>query len=427
MRRQFVAITPRSLVGTLVMQTVVLAMLASAGCDDANEPVSGVRFTESDSAGIAVVRIAGSVQDLPLWELGPAPVTEVSGDAAPFLGAVGEVELLADGRLLVEDNQTAELRLFDAAGDDVRLLGGRGNGPGEFQNLTELTVTPGDTSYTYDRRLYRISRFDPDGSLVETMDVGRERAGPGSLVLDAWAVDSEHYILHSLGSAESRVTGRAYRDQRDAVLHALDGDGNVVGAPLHVTGGYSISGSHGDISAPFANRPFVSTGGGRVLHGSGLRYELILRTPDLQPVRIVRWPGWEQPLGDDLIQSVRDTIEAGFEELRAVRPDLFTAVIDALFDPSLLPDTLPAIGRALLDDTGRIWVSAFRPTTDAWREEDIWHVLSSDGAPLARLLLPSSARLLAVRGDRIALVVRDESDVEHVRVFEIVQAPAPRD
>src|SRR5688500_12492508 len=132
MRRPLIAITPRSLVGTLVMYAVGLAMLAPAGCDDAAEPVSGVRFTESDSAGITVVRIAGSVQDRPLWDLGPAPVTEISGNAAPFLGAVGEVELLSDGRLLVEDNQTAELRLFDAAGAEVRLLGGRGNGPGEF-------------------------------------------------------------------------------------------------------------------------------------------------------------------------------------------------------------------------------------------------------------------------------------------------------
>lgn len=438
MRRPLIAIAPRSplrvhpgKVGTLVTYRVVFvtlafAMLALAGCSDANEPVGGVRTTESDSAGITIVQISGSVQDLPLWQLDTVPVTEISGNAAPFLGAVGEVALLSDGRLLVEDDQTAELRQFDATGAELRLLGGHGEGPGEFQNLTELTVTSGDTSYTYDRRLYRISRFAADGSLLGTLNVGRERAGPGSLVLDAFAVDSEHLILHSLGTEQNPNTGRAYSDQRDAVLHVLDGDGTVVGAALHFTGGYSIAGAFGDATAPFANRPIVSVGAGHVLTGSGISYGLVVRTPDLQPVRIVRWPGWQQPLGDELVQAVRDTLEAGFEPLRVARPDVFSTLMEALFDSTLLPDTLPAIGRALLDDTGRIWVAAFRPTTFAWREEDMWHVLSPGGEPLARLQLPSSAQLLAVRGDRIALVVRDESDVEHVRVFQVVQGAAPR-
>lgn len=399
----------------------IATVVQLAGCGGESRGNVGVRSSESDSAGLTVVHITGSVQDLPLWEIAAVPVTEISGDAAPFLGSVGEVQIRSDGSLLVEDNQSAELRLFDVTGNEVRILGGRGHGPGEFQNLTELTVTAGDTAYAYDRRLYRISRFNPDGSLAGTMDVGRERAGPGSLVLDAWAVNSERLLLHSLGREGERATGRAYRDQRDAVLHVLDGSGNEIAAALQFTGGYSISGSHGDVRAPFANRPFVSVGAGRVVHGSGLSYELIVRAPDLQPVRIVRWDGWKRPLNDEILRAVRDSIEADFAEFRTMRPDLFTSLLEALFEPNLLPDTLPAVSSALLDDSGRIWVSQFRPTTHDWNEQDRWHVLDPSGAPLARLQLPPSARLAAVKGSSVALVVRDELDVEHVRVFELVQ------
>jgi hypothetical protein len=36
------------------------------------------------------------------------------------------------------------------------------------------------------------------------------------------------------------------------------------------------------------------------------------------------------------------------------------------------------------------------------------------------LRLPTQARLVAARGNQIALVVRDTLDVEHVRVYDLV-------
>jgi hypothetical protein len=63
-----------------------------------------------------------------------------------------------------------------------------------------------------------------------------------------------------------------------------------------------------------------------------------------------------------------------------------------------------------------------------WRQGDIWHVLDSDGSPIARLQLPTRTRLLDVRSDRVAVVTRDEFDVEHVRVFAINRGgEAPRE
>lgn len=402
-----------------VVATLVLSALI-VGCSEASELRSPIAVSESDSSGIAVVTISGAVEDLPEWTLSSNPVTEVSGKAPPFLGRVGEVEILPDGRLLIEDDQTDELRIFDRSGRVSKLVGGSGDGPGEFQSLTELTLTRGDTAYTYDRRHYRISIFGPRGELVDAIFVGRERAGAGSLVLDAWATDSEHLILHSLGPLESAPRhGRPYRDQRDAILHSLDAGGRERRPPVRFTGGYSIEGPHGDAPGPFANEPFVSARAGRVLHGSALDYELTLRTPRLEPVRVIRWEGWRRPLGEQTVQAVRDTLELRYAELEDIRPELYEMLIGALFAPELLPDSLPALGSAFLDERGRIWVSRFRPTVYRWSQEDVWHVLDPTGRPLARLALPPHSRLTAVRGDRAALVMRDSLEVEHVRVFEI--------
>lgn len=155
------------------------------------------------------------------------------------------------------------------------------------------------------------------------------------------------------------------------------------------------------------------------MHSSALVYELTIRAPDLRPVRIIRWSGWPEPLTEDAIQTAREAVEASLEEFRAQRPDLVQQLVEALFSPNVLPEVLPALGSALVDEGGRIWVARFRPTTELWSEEDSWHLLDPEGHPLARVKLPPHSRLVAVRQDRVALVMRDSLDVEHLRVFKL--------
>jgi hypothetical protein len=405
----------------MVVWWIALTVIGSVlSCQGGSDSTGAVRTTQLDSAGVVLVRIEGDPAELPIWSISDEPATEINGNAPPFLGSVGEVEILSDGGLLVEDNQTAHLRRFDGSGVEVRTLGARGDGPGEFQNLTELSVTAGDTAYVYDRRTYRMSHFAPNGTLIGTVSVGRERAGAGSLVLDGWPLSSERFVLHSLGAAEIDMTGSTYRDQRDAVLHLVDSEGAEVRPPVAFTGGYSIRGSFGDIRGPFANNPFVSVADGRVIYGSGLGYEIVVLGDDLDPERIIRWSGWARPLSPELLQSVRDTVESGFAEVRASRPQIVADLMEGMFDPELLPDTLPALSSAMLDESGRIWVCAYAPSPETWNEAERWHLLDRDGEPVARLRLPTQARLVAARGNQIALVVRDTLDVEHVRVYDLV-------
>jgi hypothetical protein len=62
----------------------VSLVVHAAGCEQRSGP-GAVRVSESDSAGIALVEIFGSVEDLPLLTLSATAVTELSGDAPPFL------------------------------------------------------------------------------------------------------------------------------------------------------------------------------------------------------------------------------------------------------------------------------------------------------------------------------------------------------
>jgi hypothetical protein len=136
-------------------------------------------------------------------------------------------------------------------------------------------------------------------------------------------------------------------------------------------------------------------------------------------MRIVRWDGWVQPLTQEIVSVLRDSIDASLETMRAQNPDMAATVLNWLFEPTLLPTVLPGVGTAMLDEEGWIWVARYRPSTELWHEEDAWHVLDPEGTPVARVRLPSKARLAAVRQDRVAVVVRDSLDVDQVHVLAI--------
>jgi hypothetical protein len=402
---------------------VWLGAAFSAACQDSLSTTGGIQVSEADSSGITVVTITGDVSTLPVWDVSAEPVAEVSGNEPPFLGSIGEVAFFRDGAFLVEDNQTDELRLFDSTGSLVRLIGGAGSGPGEFRSLTKLNVMAGDTFVTYDRRLYRISVFDPDGELMKTVTLTREEGGQGTLALDAWGFGPERFLLHRMSRWDSTdSTPRPRRSQSDAVLFPLDGDGVVDGPPIRFTGGYSVQFENGGGSSPFANQPRITVNSGRLAYGSGLEYELRISSDDLRTRRIVRWSGWKRPLSAETLGQIRAQFETGWEEVRAAQPDLVESLVGALFSPEILPDTLPVLGPVFLDHAGRLWVSRFIPSVYTWGDEDSWHVLDVDGHPQARIQLPPDAQLVAVRGDRVALVMRDSLDVEHLKVFRIPEA-----
>ena len=188
---------------------------------------------------------------------------------------------------------------------------------------------------------------------------------------------------------------------------------------MEFDGGYTVDFEDGDGAAPFSNRPSVRVSRGVVAYTAGLEYEILLATPDLDLFRIVRWSGRREPLLPPEVDAVRDSFAKMFEPSRAAQPELVQHFMDGTFSDRVTPEMRPALGRILLDELGQIWVSRFAPRTDDWDEPDAWEVLSPQGVPIARLVLPVQVRLAAVRSDRIALIGRDDLDVPHVFVYRV--------
>jgi len=116
-------------------------------------------------AGIQVIESrAPRWENTPHWVVG-APVVEigsVDGDSSGILFQVQDAVRLSDGRILVANGGTNELRFFTGSGRHLATIGGTGSGPGEFRWLTGVWVSA-DSMFAFDNALARVSVFTDQG------------------------------------------------------------------------------------------------------------------------------------------------------------------------------------------------------------------------------------------------------------------------
>lgn len=106
----------------------------------------------------------------------------------------------------------AEITVFDSTGTFVRVLGGKGSGPGEFRSIRGLAVGPGDSLYVFDNGNHRQTVLAPDWTVARTAPLGSvsfvhaaERLADGTIVLNASVATAEGiglplHVLHPSGA-----------------------------------------------------------------------------------------------------------------------------------------------------------------------------------------------------------------------------------
>lgn len=146
-----------------------LAVLAgAAGCDaDDND-----HFVVRDSAGL---RIAASSAPAwsgeAVWRLGSPSV--VMGSPLELKGReagrrIATARRLPDGRLLVLDAGTMELRFYGAGGELLRTVGSPGRGAGQYRSLDGVAILD-DSLWVFDPFLGRVSVLSLDGGYVRSL------------------------------------------------------------------------------------------------------------------------------------------------------------------------------------------------------------------------------------------------------------------
>ena len=147
--------------------------MAGVACAEPGDPApvppegSAPGFEILDTAGVEIVENARPPTDSRLgWRVGAQPalsIGEVDGPD-PYLLDISDVLRLPDGRIIVADRASRELRAFDTLRVHLATWGGSGEGPGEFTSLVHVDPWPGDSLVARWSQGNRLTVFDSQGN-----------------------------------------------------------------------------------------------------------------------------------------------------------------------------------------------------------------------------------------------------------------------
>ncbi len=353
------------------------------------------------------------------WSVSPSP--DVLAPAEPegpgAIIRVGEADVLPDGRLAVADVGRDEILIFDREGQLLEVLGGRGEGPGEFVSLSKIRVE-GDSVVAAETNITRVTWFGSDGKLRSTRQTGFVRPnGEGWWPLPGWGA-----LVREVSRGSANPSPGAERVTRHlSVLHS-DGTRDTLTSFLGLeivtvdAGGPMLS-RFGALLGPDS---YIAVGGDdtswRVVLGDGAEPRLTVWDQNLAPLLDISWDP--------------DVAELAESDLSAIKASWVQAQIDfGGEDPAeserrvnLLPEPtrFPVFDAILVADDGSIWVRR-ADTTD---RHTLWYVFSDAGVWLGEVEVPRDVdRVVAISDGQLVGVRRDALGVESIAVHRVRYAP----
>ena len=125
--------------------------------------------------------------ELPVFTLAE-PTLEIGvieGNEAYSFAAIESVVRLPDGSVAVSDAGATKVSVFSPSGDFVRSWGTRGEGPGEFRNLSRIYPLGRDSLMVVDNSAARVSVFGLDGTYARQF-AGVDLSGDSTFRFDSW-------------------------------------------------------------------------------------------------------------------------------------------------------------------------------------------------------------------------------------------------
>jgi hypothetical protein len=398
-------------IGTLTILAAPLTFGAGcrAGVDD-----SGV--VRRDSAGVEIIENpAPSEDDAIALVVGEQPVLEIGRDTTDpnhQLHRAWFATRLSSGTVVVANTGTSELRFFDSTGRHLRTAGRRGEGPGEFTEISGLVRGAGDTLIVFDAEQQRASIFAPEGDLIRSV----KRTGPGGFPAFSGTLPGGLALTRrrNVGAVDPPLAPAVLAIPQVATVYRMSletgATDSVAAIDLPARSMTINSGVIMDAALEFGLLPTVIGADGRILLGAGDRWEIREYSPAGRLSRVIRRAGAQLPIGPAEISRYR---ELRLEGLSGVRRERTAELIDL----GVYPERMPAFSGIVADRAGRLWVHDFRAPREPGPES--WTIVGSDGAVLGSAVVPAGLAIREIGTDYLVAVRPDAQGVEHVLVLRL--------
>lgn len=393
---------------------IALAFIALgvAACQP-DEPSDGGSGTQlRDSAGIRIIENSRPPDGSRLgWRIGPGPsvsIGEREGEDPYLLASATDATTLTDGRIVVVDMASDELRVFDASGTHLATWGGQGEGPGEFIDLYHVDRWPGDSVVAGDYRNESLTVFDSDGNFGR---IARLESEPFPWDLRAFFALG----LYMVTREGSVLVGRQPHGSDEVDIVILDGDGMLRGSLGRHPGWPSLVQRNMVLYQPIFSRALaVEPWAELVVIAPTDRGEIKAFTQAGTLARIVR-------LGMEPRTPERAHIDAFIEaQVSRVSSEDVNHRAQLRGDYNALPvaERFPVFTSVIADAVDHLWLEEYEIPGEE-REGVLWTVVDPGGRVLGFVETPEQLEIYEIGEDFVLGRVRDELDVEYIQVWPL--------
>ncbi len=365
-----------------------------------------------DSAGVEIVESSAPLwEEGEAWRISDAPIVDISdaGDGSPYeFHRVRDILRLANGRLVVADGGSQQLRVYDEDGSLLRSLGGPGDGPGEFRALGRL-VALGDgrvAAVDFDPGA-RGAVFDTEAGLLETFRLP----------------DGVFPTRHPVATGRGEIWGRA-----EPPVALSEWPGGLHRPVVHLVRLSEQFARVDTILAAKGDETFVHTWAdaipllGRRTHFVPARDDQVLvgTADDLEFARVDATTGKTVAIARILGVSLAVSAREADRELEARLGPRPSGVVKEIVGSLPVPERRPAYQSLLIDPESNVWAGEFLGLArrDARQR---WYVWDANGTWLGVVETPERFEMLRVGSSEALGVRRDATDVEHPQVLRLVK------
>ena len=360
-----------------------------------------------------------------VWRLDPVPLMTVGDTEADPLYEVAGI-VITDSHVVIAQESTGTLRFHTHAGALDTVVGGRGEGPGEFGDL-QWMKRAGDHLFAYDSYGHRVSRFSLDGGLESSISLVRPEEYPGLWALDVFSDGSVLGYAYDLYMPTEPAVKRLPR-----TLILSDSEGAFVGRLFDMTGPETWYEPVG-----VAGRRQMFRLYGRATQAVAVDSLLAVLENDSYDIPVYGRDGVVR-------DTLRPAVVPGPTPLPRHRADFIQQAlldswdlgdtrgeVEGLLDAMGTPEHLPPYGWLSLGYPNRppitaadgvVWALRYGgiPREDADPDGPEWFVFQPGVGQIATLSSPDDVILYDVAGDLAAVLRRTELDEEVVELRRIV-------
>lgn len=292
-----------------------------------------------------------------------------------------DVDVDETGNIYILDRKAVHIKVFDRQGNFVRAIGKKGQGPGEFQNLSTFQVTPQQEIIVCDPRSRRVLLFKPDGQFLRELSAGK------MWMFNQAKADSKGNIVGS-----HTVMDREPKTELVKFNASLEPLFTIASVPI---ARYPVFNPY------FPLLYFEVTAAGDVLWGITTEYEFRIVNPDGKIIKkIVKDYDPEKLTQEDRDKRAKE-IWGDQGSPSGVRVEW--------------PANFPAFQDFVMDDRGWLFVRPYSKTKEG--KGACYDVFDTEGRYLARVLLPARIRLIKNR--KLYTIEEDEESLPSVKRYSL--------